>query len=129
MKTQFEKYGSWFSQTDDWQVKTKKANQSNLGVDWAPQSKSVQQKQHETNLKKYGKENVMQSDVVKQTFAKSFNQKHGVDWPFELQSVQEKSKDTIRKKYDVDNVSQSPEIKAKANLTMNQTCRQKYNVE
>ena len=65
-------------------------------------SKETQYKQKQTTLKKYGVENVMYSDVIKDKMKNTFISKYGVDNPFKSNIIKEKIKQTNLERYGVD---------------------------
>ena len=80
------------------------------------------EKRRQTNLKKYGVENIFQNlELIK----KSYQEKLGVDNPSQLQVVKEKKKVTTREHFGVDNPSESETLKRKAK----ETSLKKYGTE
>lgn len=67
----------------------------------------------DTVLNKYGVDNVMKIDSVKEKFNNSINTKYGVSHYSKTHEYKNKYKSTCRKKYGVDNVSNLQKIKDK----------------
>ncbi len=66
----------------------------------------------ETNLKKYGVDNPMKSDTIKNILKESIQRKYGVDHYSMTDEYKEKYKSTCMKKYGVDNASKSDVVKS-----------------
>lgn len=71
----------------------------------------VKDKKKQTNLEKYGVENVFQLDSVKQKSKETNLKKYGVEYALQSNEVIQKSKETNLKKYGVEHVSQREDIK------------------
>ncbi len=69
-------------------------------------------------MEKYGVENPMQSEEIKEKHKQTCIQNLGVEYPLQSDEIREKSKITCMQKYGVEYSSQSEEIKAK----IKQTC-------
>lgn len=69
------------------------------------------EKAKQTNLHKYGVENVMHDLNIKAKNRQTVIEKYGVDNVFQLPDVKNKSKQTIQEKYGVDHVMHCPAIK------------------
>lgn len=82
-------------------------------------------KSRNTSFKKYGVDNPMKSDIVKENLKKSLTEKYGTYKISSLPEVREKIKQTNLKKYGVENPMQSDEIREKAK----NTCVKKYGLE
>lgn len=93
-KTIFERYGGWYTQTEDYRKKTT-----------------------ETDLRKYGVDHHMRSPELIQKRIDKLVAERGVVNVFQLPEIKEKSKETLRKNYGVDYISQSEEIKNKITET------------
>lgn len=73
----------------------------------------VQSRKKETSRKKWGTDNPMQSEVVKDKLRKTVRERYGVDNTFQMEEFDEKRKSTNLKKYGVEHHLQNPEIKSK----------------
>jgi len=71
------------------------------------------QKSIKTNLKKYGVENPLQSEEIKNKIKQTNLKKYGTEWAIGSKIIQNKVKQTNLKKYGVENVSNNVEIKQK----------------
>jgi len=78
----------------------------------ASKNKTIQ-----TNIDKYGVENVFQSEEVKEKIKETNFKRYGVSHPMQSDEVKEKTKQTIKKKYGVDNLMYCDEIKDKVAQT------------
>lgn len=70
------------------------------------------------NMKKYGVEWSLQSDIVKSKSIHSMLEKYGVKNLFYSKDFQDKIKENLKNKFGVNNVSQIPETRIKAKQTM-----------
>lgn len=77
------------------------------------------EKRIKTNLKKYGVENVFQSEEIKEKSKQTFLKKYGVEHALQNKEILNNQKQTIKNKYGVENASQSEEIKLKKKETLN----------
>jgi len=68
-------------------------------------------KSKKTSIEKWGVENPMQSDIVKQNLKKSILEKYGVDWYSKTDEWLIKFKNSSNNKFDVDNPSKCDYIK------------------
>lgn len=82
------------------------------------------EKSKQTNLEKYGVENVFQNNEIKKKIKKTLLEKYGVESPQQSKEVQEKTKQTNLKKYNVENVFQNKKIREQ----IKQTNLDKYGV-
>jgi hypothetical protein len=78
-----------------------------------------------TNLEKYGAENPMQSETIKEKLKQTFIKKYGVKNPMQSKEIQEKVELTNLKKYGVKNPMQLTQIREK----IKQTNLKKYGVK
>lgn len=74
-------------------------------------------KKKQTNLEKYGVEQVLQNKNIYNKMTENIKEKYGTDNVFKVKEIQEKQKETIKEKYNVDNVSQLDEVKDKKETT------------
>lgn len=77
----------------------------------------------ETNIKKYGVDNVFKSDIIKEKIVKTNNLKYGVDYPQQNKEIFNKTKITNKIKYGAEYVQQNKKVREKTE----QTSLQKYN--
>lgn len=104
-------------------VKSKYNKFCNTNCDFFKKSKS--QKTKETNLQKYGVENVSQFETFKQKKNNSNLEKYGVKSNLSINEVKKKIKNTNLEKYGVEYPQQNKEIRQKTKNTN----LQKYGVE
>jgi hypothetical protein len=83
------------------------------GAENAMQSQAVRDKAKATCVEKYGVEHAMQSQAVRDKAKATCVEKYGVEYPHLLQEVRDKVKATCINKYGVENVFESQEIKDK----------------
>ena len=88
-------------------------------------SSSLHKKMKDTILKKYGVENVSQSQEIKEKKKQTLKEHYGVNNVYEIPGMKDQIKNTILKKYGVKNALQSQKIKEK----IKQTNLKKYGVE
>ena len=82
-------------------------------------------KARQTVRARYGVDNPMQSEAVKQKLQRSCQAKYGTDNPMQSEAVKQRQKRTVRDKYGTDTYSQTEECKAK----VKQTSKAKYGTE
>ena len=82
-------------------------------------SSFLHKKMKDTILKKYGVENVSQSQIIKDKKKQTLKEHYGVDNWRDIQEINDKIKQTNLEKYGVENVSQSQIIKDKKKQTFN----------
>jgi Protein of unknown function (DUF559) len=75
-------------------------------------------KRKNTNIKKFGVDNVMKSDIIKNKLIETNIKKFGVDCVFKSEKIKNKIKKTNLKRYGVGCSLQNKEIKEKAKQTM-----------
>ena len=92
-------------------------------MDFCKNCKTV--KNRKTNLEKYGVDNPMKCEEVKETLKKSLEEKYGTYKISSLPEIREKIKHSCLEKYGVENVTQSEEMKEKTRKTN----LEKYGVE
>lgn len=82
------------------------------------QSDSVKSKIKETNLRKYGVENVMSLDSTKSKIRATSIERYGVDNPMKSDSVKFKSKESSLSKYGVSHPKKSEEVKRRCEKSL-----------
>ena len=107
------------------EVKFRKTCVEKYGVENPLQSEEIRQKMKETCVEKYGVENPFQSEEIKQKIRDTNVRNHGVEIPLQSEEIKQKMKETCVEKYGVENPLQSEEIRQK----MKETCVEKYGVE
>ena len=103
-KTNLERYG------------TEIASKSKIISDKISQTRNTEEcknKIKQTNIIKYGVENVFQSEEIKEKIKKTNLEKYGVDHPQKSKEVKEKTLSTIQARYGVDNVMNDTGVKEK----------------
>jgi len=105
--------------------KTKETNLKKYGVENVYQSKNIKDKIKQTNLKRYGVENPSQSKKIQEKIKYNNFKKYGVEHTLQIEKIREKGKQTLLKKYGVEHPMYSSEIKEK----LKQTNLKKYNTE
>ena len=83
------------------------------------------QKAKETFKEKYGVDNPMKVEEIKEKAKKTFIEKYGVDNPLKSQEIREKIKIIWQEKYKTDNPMKAQEVQEKAQ----KTCLERYGVE
>lgn len=76
-----------------------------------------------TSLSRYGVENPMSSEEIKERIKRGYVEKYGVDNPMKSEYIKDKFKTTVMSRYGVDNPMKSEVFKKKSK----DTCREKYN--
>lgn len=82
-------------------------------------------KMQQTNIERYGVNNVMKSEVVKDKLKNSNIDKYGVEFPLMLPEIQQKCQDTMEERYGEKCVGNIPEFQEKRK----ETCLEKYGSE
>lgn len=85
----------------------------------------MQLKMIKTNLEKYGTENPMQNEKIKEKTKNTNLKNYGVEYTLQVKEFREKGKITSLEKYGTEIPSQSQQVKDKAK----NTCVEKYGVE
>lgn len=112
---------------------TIKYNMNKYGVEHPTKSKTVKEKQKQTNLKKYGSTSCLQNKEVNKKSKETMIKKYGTEYftksdkyketlldrydinnVYQLDYVKDKIKETNLKRYGVDNPSKSKEIRSKS---------------
>ena len=88
-----------------------------LGVDHPLKSKKIQEKMKQTNLERYGAENVFAAKEIKDKCIAAHLERYGVDNPAKAKEIQQKIKQTNLIKYGVECSLRSTEAKEKTYLT------------
>lgn len=83
------------------------------------------EKAKQTSLKKYGYENCMQSEHIKQKLKENNFKKYGCEWPLQSNSCKLKLKKKFLEKYGVENFFQLQSVKDK----ISQTLFQRYGIK
>ena len=112
----------------DIETKLKKRKQTNLkkyGVENVAQIKDIQVKMQKTNLKKYGATNPSKNQQIIEKRKQTNLQRYGETAPSKNKQVQDKIKKTNIEKYGVDNPLKNKTIKQKATNTI----KEKYGVD
>ena len=91
--------------------KKKQTNLEKYGVENVFQLDSVKQKSKETNLKKYGVEYALQSNEVIQKSKETNLKKYGVEYVSQREDIKDRKKKKSLDKYGVENISQAQEVK------------------
>ena len=106
-------------------IKTKQTNLNKFGFENVFQNEEIKNKIKTTNKEKYGVENPMFNDSILNKRKTLFVEKYGVENPFQNEEIKEKIKNTCLKKYGSENPNQNKDIKNKSK----KTCLKKYGVE
>lgn len=110
-KDGYRKYCSAKCSATDLSTKEKRKN-TNLekwGVDNVAKAEQVKNKQTETNLQRYGTKSSAQNEEVKKKYNETIQKKYGVDNYFESDNFKEKAKETLLKKYGKEHFTQTEE--------------------
>ena len=97
--------------------KIKQTNIKKYGVENVFQNEEIKEKIKQTNLKKYGVENPAQNKQIYNKVKQTNLEKYGVENPNQNKEIIEKSKKTCLKKYGFENPAQNEEIKEKIKQT------------
>ncbi len=100
------------------QDKRRNTNIKKYGVENVSQLKEIKEKKVDSYIRKYNVDNPMHSKEVKLNRGEIFYKKYGVDNPSKLYSVKEKKKSRYLKEYGVDNPAKSDVVKSKYQKTM-----------
>ena len=93
-----------------WPTNNKSSCCSRVCVGKLSQSPNAQNKREQTNMKKYGVKNVLESEEIKSKIKQTSIDRYGEIHPSQTPEAQEKRKKTNIEKYGVENVFQSKEI-------------------
>ena len=116
---------SCITSSQEYQQKYANTNLKKYGVDNVFSSSQIKEKIKQSNLEKYGVENPMKCDSIKVKQQNTLIEHYGVDVPQKSKEIQEKTKQTILEKYGVEYTFQSNDIKDK----IKQTNLEKYGAE
>ena len=105
--------------------KVKQTNLERYGVDNPLKNEGIRQKMSNTILERYGTDNIMKLEETKLKAQKTCEEHFGCSYPMQSDEVKEKSVETLIKNYGVDNPTKSKEIQEKTKLT----CLEKYGVD
>lgn len=94
-KTMEERYGGWYTTTDEYKEKSVTSSRKKYGTDHSSQNSEVIKKRLKTNLEKYG-----------------------VEHPSKLQASKDKARETCIKKYGVPHSNNHPDVINKIKQTM-----------
>jgi hypothetical protein len=97
--------------------KIKQTNLERYGVENVFQLEETKQKTKETSLEKYGTEYTAQSDFVKEKSRNTNLERYGAENPFQVEEFKDKSRETNLEKYGSEYAQQSDEIKDKIKAT------------
>lgn len=98
-------------------MKLKETLKRKYGVDNISQSNAIKEKKRQISLKHYGTENVFQNEEIRAKQRKTCVEKYGVENVFQLEETKLKSKETNRKKYGVEYACQNEVVKQKTIVT------------
>jgi hypothetical protein len=93
-------------------------NLNKYGTDNVSKLDFVKQKKIQTNIDKLGVENPFQSDIIKQKIRETLLHKYGVDHPLKSEQIKEKSKETSLKNWGHTNPARSQTIKDKKFISL-----------
>jgi hypothetical protein len=83
------------------------------GVENALQNEDIKNKMFETNISKYGFKNPIKNEIVKEKTMNTVKNKYGVDCVLKDEEIKKKALETMIEKYGVDNVFKNDKIKEK----------------
>jgi len=100
-----------------------------LSISFREENKEeIQKKVKQTNLERYGVENVFQSEKIKERIKEKNLEKYGVEYTLSSDDIKEKIKKTNLERYGVDNPSKSKEIIDKKIKTFENSLKLKYGI-
>jgi hypothetical protein len=105
------------SANPDRQLKIKQTNIKKYGVENVFQFNEIKEKIKQTNLEKFGVENPNQCDEIKNKIKQTNLKKYGKESFFQTQEYKDKFKQTSLERYGVENPNQCDEIKNKVKQT------------
>lgn len=109
--TQKDRYGGWYSRTDEYKERVKETSLEKYGVEHHLQAEGVIAKRTETVQKKYGVDNVFQSDEIKEIIKNTLQERYGVSNPLQNPDAVNKSKKTSIERYGADHYCKTDEFK------------------
>ena len=92
------------------EVKFRKTCVEKYGVENPLQSEEIRQKVKETCVEKYGVENPFQSEEIKRKVREAYVENLGVENPMQNEQIKQKMRDTNVEKYGVEHAMQNPDI-------------------
>jgi very-short-patch-repair endonuclease len=98
-------------------IKVKETNICKYGVENVHQRNDIKEKIRNTNIEKYGVDNPAKSNIIKEKIKSTSLEKYGVEHHLKRKSVWNQIKETNLKKYGVEYISQNEEIKEKIRQT------------
>ena len=105
---------------------TIETNLKKYGVENVFSNKAIQQKIKQTTLSKYGCQSTNQSEIIKQKMKKTMMEKYGVQHALQCDESKQKCKATTYNKFGVENVFQLQNVQKKARLeSSSQSAREK----
>ena len=123
--TNIKLYGCHPAQRSEQKELTKHTCLDRYGGNNPMSSDDVKNKMKQNNLKKYGVENPFQSEVIKNKIKETNLEKYGVENPSQSKEIRKKTKQTCLDKYGVEISSQADSVKEK----YKQTCLERYDVD
>jgi len=106
-------------------IKSTETNITKYGVENVLQNEEIKNKMKKTNLKKYGVENPFQNEEIKNKIKQTNLKKYGFECALQNQEIKDKVKQTYLKKYGCEYSFQSEVVKEK----IKETNLKKYGVE
>jgi hypothetical protein len=106
------------SKNKEIQEKIKQTNLERYGFENVHQNEEIKKKSEETTLLRYGAKNSFQSEEIKESIKKKVKEKYGVDYTTQIPEFKEKARKTFLSKYGVSSAQQIPEAKVKARKTL-----------
>ena len=103
-ESQASKISDWYKAltAEERQIRADNVKQTSLdryGVDNPMKSEIIKEKLKNTNLERYGVESPFQSDVIKEKIKKTNLERYGVEMPLMSEQIQEKGRQTTIKRY------------------------------
>ena len=86
------------------------------------------EKAKQTMIEKYGVDNPLKNEEIKEKVRKTNNERYGGNAPLCNEKIQNKVKQTCLERYGVDNIRKSPEFKKQIINKMSKTIQEKYGV-
>ena len=109
LKTNLEKWGMYYTQTEEYKKKSIKNNRKKWGFDYPIQSDKVKEKVKKTKLYKYNNENFNNIEKIKKTNL----HKWGVEYVLKNGIIRDKIKNTNLNNYGVENIIELDWVKDK----------------
>ena len=108
-------------------TKTERTTQTNLekyGVENVFQNENIKNKIYETNIEKYGTKSPIQNEQIKEKSRETCQEKYGVGNPLQNKDIKDKSDATNIERYGVPNPQQNTDIRIKTRQTFDDTVAQ-----